>query len=127
MGKLSLDRFEAWLNSYGTAWQKGDARAAIELFADGAAYHETPFDEPMLGKEAIYKYWSEGAGESQRDIRFAFDVVTVKENRGFARWHASFVRVRSGAHVELDGILSADFDDDGKCLVFREWWHRKES
>jgi catechol 2,3-dioxygenase-like lactoylglutathione lyase family enzyme len=28
--------------------------------------------------------------------------------------------------VELDGILSADFDALGRCTAFREWWHRRE-
>ena len=127
MQALSSNKFEEWLDNYGAAWQEGDARAAIELFSDGAEYYETPFDEPMVGKDAIHKYWSEGAGESQTDIRFAYEVIAVLENGGLAQWHASFVRVPSGNHVEIDGILIAEFDDGGKCLVFREWWHRRES
>jgi ketosteroid isomerase-like protein len=127
MRQLSLEEYKKWLDDYGEAWQKGDADAAIGLFSDGAEYYETPFDEPMVGKEAIHKYWSEGAGESQRDVRFLYEVITVRENKGVAQWHASFVRIPSGTHVELDGILVAEFDDSGRCLVFREWWHRWES
>jgi ketosteroid isomerase-like protein len=82
MRKLSLDKFEEWLDTYGEAWQEGDAQAAIDLFSDSAEYYETPFDEPMVGKEAIHKYWSEGAGESQRDVRFVYEVIAVLDSKG---------------------------------------------
>ena len=45
---------------------------------------------------------------------------------GIARWHASFVRRRSGRTVDLDGCLVAEFAGAGTCAVFREWWHRRE-
>jgi hypothetical protein len=127
MQKLPLATFEEWLDAYGEAWQKGDAQAAIDLFSDNAKYYETPFNEPMIGKQAIQKYWSEGAGESQKNVRFAYEAITVLKSKGLAQWHASFVRIPSENYVELDGFLVAEFDNAGKCSVFREWWHRRES
>jgi len=127
MRDLSLDWFKGWLDAYGAAWEKGEARAASELFSDNAEYYETPFEKPMIGRAAIHKYWQEGAGDAQRDIHFSYDVTALSANRGLAQWRASFVRVPSGRRVELDGILSAEFDDAGHCRVFREWWHRQEN
>jgi hypothetical protein len=126
MAEISSDEFEKWLVSYGIAWQTGDARTAIELFADDAKYYENPFADPMVGKDAIHRYWSEGAGESQKDVHFTHRAIAVVEGKGLAQWQATFVRVLSGNLVQLDGFLMAEFDASGKCAVFREWWHRCE-
>ncbi len=124
-----LDRstFEEWLRAYGQTWEAGDPDAAVALFTATAAYYETPFDEPMVGAEAIRQYWSEGADQAQKDVRFGFAVLGIAGYTGVARWHASFERVPSGVGVEIDGVLTAEFDESGRCRVFREWWHRRES
>lgn len=36
-------------------------------------------------------------------------------------------RTLPGAHVEIDGVLMAQFDAGMKCVVFREWWHGREA
>jgi hypothetical protein len=126
MAVISFHDFEKWLVSYGAAWQSGDAEAAIRLFADNAEYHENPFGDPMVGKDAIHRYWSDGAGESQKDVQFTYRAIAVVERKGLAHWSASFIRVPSGNQVELDRFLMAEFDVSGKCIVFREWWHRRE-
>jgi hypothetical protein len=123
---LTTEQFKIWLERYGKAWREGDPDAVVTLFDEAARYHETPFDEPMIGRDAIYRYWKEGAKESQTDIQFSFDIVAVHENFGLARWRAFFVRVPSGKKVHLDGILLAEFSDSMQCTLFREWWHRQE-
>ena len=85
MATIPLHEFENWLGEYGAAWQPGNAQAAIELFTDDAKYYESPFDDPMIGKDAIRRYWSEGAGESQKDVRFSHEAVEVVESKGLAR------------------------------------------
>ncbi len=126
MTLLTMNDFEKWLSAYGAAWRTGDAQAAIELFSSDAEYYETPFDDPMVGLDAIHQYWREGAGESQKDVSFSYQALAIVENAGLARWQATFVRIPSGIQVELDGFLLAEFGDDGKCSMFREWWHRRE-
>jgi hypothetical protein len=126
MAEISSDEFDKWLVSYGIAWQTGDARMVIGLFADDAKYYENPFADPLAGKNAIHHYWSEGAAESQKDVHFSHRAIAVVEGKGLAQWQATFVRVPSGIHVQLDGFLMAEFDASGKCAVFREWWHRRE-
>ena len=126
MTVISMNEFEKWLEAYGDAWQSGDAQAAIELFSDDAEYYETPFDDPMVGRDAIQRYWSAGPEKSQQEVHFSHQAVAVVESKGLAQWQASFVRIPSGNQVELDGFLVAKFDGTGKCSVFREWWHRRE-
>lgn len=123
---MTCGDFVDWLRAYGSAWTQQHAAAVTRLFTEDATYFETPFDEPMVGHEAIHAYWVEGAEQGQRDITFRFDVLSFIENVGVAHWEAAFTRVPSGQLVLLDGVLRAAFEDDGRCGEFREWWHRKE-
>lgn len=69
-----------------------------------------------------FQKWLEayGAGDSQKDVQFTHRAVATTEGRGLAHWRASFVRLRSGNRVELDGLFMAEFDADGKCVIFRD-------
>ena len=127
MNTLSANAFRQWLERYGKAWESGDADAVVGLFTRDARYEETPFDQPMVGHPAIHDYWRQGAGESQKDVRFTFQIVSLEQNIGVAHWQAFFVRIPSGNRVDLDGVLLAEFSADGTCSVFREWWHRRET
>jgi hypothetical protein len=118
--------FEGWVRRYGDAWEQQDADAAADLFSADAKYYETPFDSPMEGRQAVHAYSREGAS-MQRDIRFGYDVVATTGETGIARWTSSFTRVPSGIAVKLDGVLIAQFDGEGRCTEFREWWHRDET
>lgn len=120
-------QFQTWLEAYGRAWEEGDAAAAAALFAPDAAYYETPFDPPMTGREAIIAYWQEGAASAQRDVRFQYKALAVAGDLGLNHWTAAFTRVPSGVRVRLDGVMAVRFDTDGRCVEFREWWHRMES
>ena len=119
------DTFGEWLDAYGRAWETGDPEAAARLFAEDAAYYETPFDEPMRGRAQISEYWSD-VPRYQDEIGFSYEVLAVSGGEGVARWSASFVRLPAGTPVELDGILLAKLDAGGRCTEFREWWHRRE-
>ena len=114
--------FKSWLDAYGRAWETKDPEAAAGLFTEDATYHETPFDEPMRGREEIVEYWSE-VPRYQDHIRFSYEILAASE--GVAHWSASFMRLPDRNPVELDGILLAKLTD-GRCSEFREWWHRRE-
>lgn len=124
---MTARKFSQWLALYGQAWQAGDPEGVLELFAHHAKYFETPFAPPMVGHEAIRKYWTEGAKNAQRNVRFEARPICFDGTTGFALWSATFERVPSGARVELDGVLSAVFDEQMRCEVFQEWWHRRET
>ena len=127
MARISSGLFNKWLTAYGSAWENGDPHKASELFSDQASYQETPFEDPMIGREAIHEYWRAGAESSQTEISFTYRILSVRRNEGIAHWQAKFNRVPSGNRVELDGVLVAEFDDVGLCADFKEWWHHRET
>jgi hypothetical protein len=125
MESLTLNGFKKWMDLYGKACEDSDPKVAAELFTQHAEYYETPFDDPMVGQAAIYRYWSESS-QALKDVRFSYEILAVKGNLGIALWQGQFVSVKSGNHVVLDGVFLAEFDEQEKCSTFREWWHRQE-
>jgi hypothetical protein len=119
---MTRDTLDRWLASYGHAWEAADPQAAGELLTETAAYHETPFEEPMRGRAAVIEYWSD-VPRTQSDIKFEYTVLAVAGDLGVAHWRAAFLR--NVARVELDGILTAALDGGNRCREFCEWWHRR--
>lgn len=122
---MNIKSFTRWLEGYKNAWEKCDPEAAAGLFAEGASYHETPFAEPAVGKDAIQQYWS-NATSFQTGVEFHSEVLAVSGNRGIARWIVSYVHLPSNVQVHLDGIFLVEMDADNLCTKFEEWWHRRE-
>lgn len=127
MNAESLQRsaLEKWLKAYGSAWESLDPGAAASLYADDATYQETPFVEPLRGREALLRYWAH-VSETQRNVQFGFEILGVAEGLGFARWWATLRRVPRDVHIELNGIFALSLDSKGHCHSLREWWHRRE-
>jgi uncharacterized protein (TIGR02246 family) len=119
---LTQGKLEAWLASYGNAWETRDADAAVRIFAPDATYHEMPFDAPKAGRAAIREYWA-GVTADQRDVQFESKVIAVNGNTGVAHWSAKFKLASNGATVALDGVFVLEFDANGLCTSLREWWH----
>lgn len=126
MPTLTITEFNDWLDAYGEAWVEGNPSQIVNLFDADARYHVTPFDEPLVGHDAIQRYWEAGPRDAHQDVRFSHDVIAVAGECGVARWHASLFHASAGHRIELDGVFVAEFDAGGHCTVLREWWHKRE-
>jgi len=122
---MTIEALAAWLESYGRAWVARDAKAAAELYAEDGTYQVTPFVEPMRGRVGIFEYWSKVA-QTEENIQFAYEILSVTPEQGIARWWASFVIVPQGMKTKLDGIFVIALDETGKCTRLREWWHKQQ-
>ncbi len=117
---MDANRF---LAQYKEAWETKNADLAALLFTRDAHYWESPFDEPIVGREAIRSYWK-GATDTQQDIRFTVrDSFTVGHTL-VAEWTATYTHKPSGERRELAGALLADFYGQ-EVRTFREYWHRR--
>jgi hypothetical protein len=120
---MDLEQLRGWLDLYGRVWEEADPDGVIELFTPDAIYRETPFAEPMRGREAIRAYWKE-ATDRQEDIGFEHDIVSVSP--AVARWRASFAGRDGGSRITLDGVFLLEFDPENLCSSLLEWWHLHE-
>lgn len=117
--------FRNWLRSYGTAWEGRDVTAFTALFTPDVTYHWTPFGTPNQGHDGVARAFTE-ATVTQRDIAFSASVLSVDGRIGIAHWNCQLTRIGTGRAFGIDGILFARFADDGRCQLFREWWHSSE-
>jgi hypothetical protein len=125
MKTLTIDQFTKWMDTYGKASKENDPKGSSELFALDAKYYETPFEESMIGREAIYHFWLKGA-RALKDKENSYEIFSVKDNLGIARWQSKFTVINSGKSLALDCLFLVEFDENGLCRVFREWWHTRE-
>jgi hypothetical protein len=125
MSKLTRDAFAAWLEGYSQASIANDPHASAEIFTPDARYFESPFDDPITGREAIYAYWDRGARELA-DKTAEFEVIALSGNTGVARWRSVFTVIATGKRISLDCLFVAEFEETGRCSTFRERWHRRE-
>jgi hypothetical protein len=125
MSALTREYFQQWLGTYGRASAENDPQASANLFAQDACYYETPFDAPMVGREAIFQYWDKGA-RTLMGKESTFEILAVQDQRGIARWQTQFTIIESDKHLALDCLFMVEFNEKGKCHTFREWWHIRE-
>lgn len=122
---MSDNTFDTWLKAYGKAWQEKDIEAFVALFSEDAHYYWSPFEEPKVGHEEIAES-VKSAVSIQEDIHFHYAILTASGFPAVAHYRTNLIRTTHGRKVTIDGIMTVEFDDDGLCRVFREWWHNDE-
>jgi SnoaL-like domain len=120
---MTASAFASWLDAYGRAWTSRDPQAAADLYTEHGTYQVTPFLKPMRGRQAILDYWMH-VTQTEQDIQFGYEILSVSPDQGIARWWASFVIVPPGLQTKLDGIFLISLDENGRCHSLREWWHK---
>jgi ketosteroid isomerase-like protein len=112
-----------WLQDYRRAWETRDADMAACLFTRDIHYQEKPFDEAIVGRDAVRSYWK-NATDQQEDIHFTVkDSITVGHEL-IAHWGCTYRHKPSGEKRQLAGILLANFYGE-EVRTFREYWHRR--
>ena len=122
---VSPEVVEAWLRDYVEAWKRYDAQAIGDLFTEDARYFYGPYDAPLEGRTAIVDSWLANqdkpgtyTGEYHLLMSEGNRVVTNGRSIYFADDGKTPVR-------EYDNIFVLEFDDAGRCRLFREWYMRK--
>lgn len=113
------DDATSWLDQLKDAWERGDAEAAVQLFAATREYYERPF-RPGTTMDEYREYWKDI--DALQDIVFDYDIMAIDGNRCCVHWQNSFSTAESSERALLDGVFVIDFNDNGECVVFRQWW-----
>ena len=84
----AMDRAAAqeWLDRYVAAWKSYDEAAIAALFSEDVVYRYHPYDEPIVGRDAVVASWLGESGIGRRvdpgrsrDVRR--DVLTRRRGR----------------------------------------------
>lgn len=123
---------QAWLDGYVRAWESYDPDAIGALFADDAEYRYHPADEPVRGRDAIVRSWTQPDGDaSGRDesgtYQAHYEPWAVDGNRavavGWSRYWTD--ATRSTERATYDNCYLLEFDPDGRCRSFTEFFRER--
>jgi hypothetical protein len=129
MAQLTREHVQRWLDDYARAWETYDEADIAPLFSDNAEYRWHPADEPEVGRDTIVEAWlNPGGNASDRDApgtyKGEYEVYAVDGNRAVAVGTSTYWKDASRSQVDRlyynNWLL--EFDDEGKCSSFTEYW-----
>jgi hypothetical protein len=113
---LTREQVQRWLDDYVAAWRSYDADAIRALFATDARYAYHPWDEPLHGAEAITASWLEDR-DDPGSWAASYTAGLIAGNAAIAKGET---RYTAGRH--FSNLFELEFDDDGRCTRFTEWF-----
>jgi ketosteroid isomerase-like protein len=130
---VNPDSAQAWLDSYVAAWLSYDEDAIRALFTEDIAYRYHPYDDPIVGREAIVASWlgeSDSEGASTRDAPGTYSAhyapVAVDDDVVVATGTSSYREQPGGPIVRsYHNCFVMRFDDEGRCREFTEYYIRQ--
>jgi ketosteroid isomerase-like protein len=132
---MERDAAQAWLDAYVEAWRSYDPERIRALFAEDVAYRYHPYDEPVVGADAVVASWlgeSDAEGTSSRDAPGTYDAryaTVAVDGDTVVACGSSRYRREPGGPVEriYDNCFVMRFDDGGRCREFTEYYVRRPS
>jgi hypothetical protein len=125
-------RAQDWLDRYVAAWLTYEPDLIGDLFSEDVAYRYHPYDEPVLGRDAVVGSWlgDDTPGASTRDAPGTFDAayapVAVDGAVVVAPGPSSYKDVPDGPVVRVfHNCFVLRFDADGRCREFTEFYMRR--
>jgi ketosteroid isomerase-like protein len=125
-----MDRTTAqrWLDDYVSAWKSYDRDDIAALFAEDVVYRFHPYDEPLVGREAVVDAWlgeSNAAGTSTRDAPGTYDAhyttYAVDGDTVVARGTSVYQDHPDGPVTRtFDNCFLIRFDGEDRCAEFTE-------
>jgi ketosteroid isomerase-like protein len=112
---MNSDAVKAWVSEYERGWREDDLSAVRKLFTEDARYARSPYDDALLGHEAIEGFWLDDPGT---EFTMTSEPVAVEGDSAVVRVEVQYTAPRRREYREL-WVLR--FADDGRVADFEEW------
>jgi len=124
---------QAWLDRYVAAWLSYDADDIASLFTEDVLYRYHPYDDPIVGREAVVASWlgeanSDGASTRDAPGTYAaqYEPVAVDCEIVVATGTSSYRERLDGPIVRVyHNCFVMRFDAEGRCKEFTEYYIRR--
>ncbi len=130
-----MDREAAqdWLNRYVDAWISYNRADISRLFSEDVAYRYHPYDEPIVGRDAVVASWLgelEADDASTRDAPGTYEAeyspIAVEGDTVVATGTSRYREVPGGTVVRTyENCFVMRFDGEGSCCEFTEYYMRR--
>jgi hypothetical protein len=122
--QLSLEQVQRWLDGYIAAWSSYEPDAIAALFTRDVRYEPEPY-RTLIGRDAVVAAWL-----SDQDPVGSWDAIY--EPVAIDGWLAVATGISRyyGADGEEQAIFHnlflLEFDPDGRCRHYREWYMQEK-
>jgi ketosteroid isomerase-like protein len=110
-----------WLTDYVEAWRTYDRERIGALFAEQAVYRYHPYDEPIVGRDAIVESWFDEPDEPG-SYDAAYEAVTIDGDVAVATGSSTYTGPDGSIRAVYDNCFVMRFEADGLCREFTEWY-----
>lgn len=114
----ATDRFSAWIRAYEAAWRTAGTEPLSDLFSPDATYQAAPFDDPLVGLDAIAKFWEDEREGPDEGFSLTFEIVAAQHDTAVARLEVTYEAPPKRVYRDLWIIT---LDGEGRCSAFEEW------
>ena len=118
---MQYEAVTRWIDAYIDAWRSNDPESIAALFTEDATYAYHPWDEPLQGREAIVADWLKEPDEPG-SWEAEYRPLLVHDDRSIV---TGITRYADGK--TYSNLFVIDFDDEGRCPAFTEWYMRHPS
>jgi hypothetical protein len=125
---LAIDReqIQRWLDAYVAAWKSYDREQIAALYSDNASCRYHPYDEPIIGRDAIVESWfGTGEGAPAKDPEGTYDGAYIVAALDGDLAVITGTSVYTDPEVVYDNCWLVRFDDQGRCREFTEWYMKR--
>ncbi|HUO47179.1 MAG TPA: nuclear transport factor 2 family protein [Acidimicrobiia bacterium] len=121
---MDTARFSEWFDRYRHAWRSHDPGEIAALFTPDAVYRADPFDEGVVGPEAIVPEWMEVFEEdSEEEFEMSHEVVAVNGDVGVVQGWITYTAGRN--RDDWRNLFIIELDDQNRCRSYLEWYMRR--
>lgn len=132
---MDRESARAWLDRYVAAWESYDRDEIAGLFGEGVRYRYHPYDEPVVGRDAVVASWlgeDSSGSASSRDAPGTFEAayipVAVEGDTVVATGMSTYRKTAGGAVDKVyENCFVMRFDGDERCVEFTEFYMRRPS
>jgi hypothetical protein len=118
---MDHQQVDRWLEAYVAAWKSYDREAIGALFSDDVRCWYHPYDDPVVGREAVVESWV-GEKDAPGTYNGDYHCLVAEGDNAVSRGRSRYFKLDGSLEGEFDNIFFLRFDGDGRCSEFREWY-----
>ena len=113
-----------WLEAYVAAWKSGDRDEIRALFSEDVHYRYHPYDEPLVGRDAVADSWLEDP-DAPGSFDAHYECFAVEGDAAVAVGTSTYRDADGKVARVYENIFLLRFDADGRSTEFTESYMKR--
>jgi hypothetical protein len=114
---MEREDVQGWMAAYERLWRTPGTDGLGEVFANGASYRMSPWDEPVVGLAALAELWEAERDGHDETFTMTSQVVAVEGDAAIVRAEVAYEATGN----RWRDLWVLRFDEQGRCTEFEEW------